>query len=91
MRTLQPLKTGETIRVHKEGERRQAKVIEKSDMPRSYVVKTSEGGVYRRNPRRHLPKDALQDQFSQHTDVWMNTEVEQPIRDEQDGNLGEQQ
>jgi len=84
VRTLQPLKTGETIRVKQEGEWKPAKVIEKADMPRSYVVKTSDGGVYRRN-RRHLHKDTSQDQFSQLTDTGRNIEVTQSTSDQQDG------
>ena len=47
------------------------KVVEIADTPRS-------------NVGRHLPKDTLQDQFSQHTGVGMNTEVEQSVGGEQD-------
>ena len=77
MQSLQPLKTGESVRVKQEGEWRPAKVIEIADTPRSYLVKMSDGGVYRRN-RRHLHKDTSQDQFDQYADVEINTEVNQP-------------
>ena len=75
VQSLRPLKTGESVRVKQQGEWRPAKVIEISDTPRSYLVKTSDGGVYRRN-RRHLHKDTLQDQFDQYAEV--STEVNQP-------------
>ena len=45
--------------------------------PRSYLVKTSDGGVYRRSGR-HLHKDTSQDHFDQYADVEINTEVNQP-------------
>ena len=77
VQSLQPFKTGESVRVKQEGEWRPAKVIEIADTPRSYLVKTSDGGVYRRN-RRHLHKDTSQDQFDQYADVEINTEVNQP-------------
>ena len=75
--SLQPFKTGDSVRVKQEGEWRPAKVIEIADRPRSYLVKTSDGGVYRRN-RRHLHKDTSQDQFYQYTDIEISTEVNQP-------------
>ena len=95
VRTLQPLKTGETVPVKQEGEWRPAQVVEKADKPRIYVVKTSDGGIYRRN-RRDLHKDPSQDQFSQLTDTGMNTKLAQPTSDVQDGlqlsgNLEDQQ
>ena len=95
MRALQPLITSKTVRVRQEGEWRPAKVIAKTDTPRSYVVKTSDGGVYRRN-RRNLHKDTSQDQFSQLTDTGMNTEFAQSTSGVQDslqipGNLEDQQ
>ena len=80
---LQPLKTGETVRVKQEGEWRPAKVIEIADTPRSYLVKTSEGAVYRRN-RRHLHKDASQDQSILYADVETNAEMKQPTSAEQE-------
>ena len=54
---LQPLKTGEAVRVKQECEWRPGKVIEIADTPRSYLAETPEGAVYRRN-RRHLHRDA---------------------------------
>ncbi|CAB4044926.1 sec1 family domain-containing 2 [Paramuricea clavata] len=45
---LQPLKTGEAVRVKQECEWRPGKVIEIADTPRSYLVETPEGAVYRR-------------------------------------------
>ena len=74
VRTLQPFKTGEAVRVKQEGEWRPANVIEIADTPGSYVVETSDGGVYRRN-RRHLHKDTSQDQYNVHTDIETKTEV----------------
>ena len=53
---LQPLKSGEAVRVKQEGEWRSAEGVELADTPRSYVVKTPEGAVYRRN-RRNLLQD----------------------------------
>ena len=92
---LQPLKTGEAVRVKQEGEWRPAKVIEIADTRRSYVVETSDGGVYRCN-RRHLHKDTLQNQYNVHTDIETKTEVIQPTSGEQErlqqsGNLEDQQ
>ena len=63
------------------GEWRPAKVIEIADMPRSYLVKTSDGSVYRHN-QIHLHKDTLQDQFDQYADVEINTDVNQPSREQ---------
>ena len=80
---LQPLKTGETVCVKQEGEWRPAKVIEIADTPRSYLFKTLEGAVYRRN-RRHLHKDASQDQSIVYTDVETNAEMKQPTSAEQE-------
>ena len=95
VQTLQPFKTGEAVRVKQEGEWRPAKVIGIADTPRSYVVETSDGGVYRRN-RRHLHKDTSQDQYNVHTNIETKTEVIQPTSGEQEclqqsGNLEDQQ
>ena len=83
VQTLQSFKTGEAVRVKQEGEWRPAKVIEIADTPRSYVVETSDGGVYRRN-RRHLHKDTSQDLYNVHTDIETKTEVIQPTSGEQE-------
>ena len=42
-------------------------MIEIADTPRSYLVETPEGAVYRRN-RRHLHRDVSHDQSILHTD-----------------------
>ena len=55
---LQPLKTGEAVRVKQECEWRPGKVIEIADTPRSYLVETPERAVYRRN-RRHLHRGMI--------------------------------
>ena len=61
-------------------------MIEIADTPRSYLVKTSEGAVYRRN-RRHLHKDASQDQSMPYTDVERNAETKQPMSAEQEQHI----
>ena len=61
VRYLQPLKAGEAVCVkHAEGEWGPAKVIEIADAPRSYLIKTSEGGIYRRNRRSNYAMLKLQ-------------------------------
>ena len=80
---LQPFKTGETVRVKQEGEWTPAKVIEIADTPRSYLVKSLEIAVYRRN-RRYLHKDESQNQSMPYTDVERNAKTKQPTSTEQE-------
>ena len=80
---LQPLMTGEKVRVKQEGEWRPAKVIEIADTPRSYLVKYSEIAVYRRN-RRHLHQYESQDLSMPYTDVERNAETKQPTSAKQE-------
>lgn len=54
-RLLPDLQTGERVRMQR-GETWQPAVVEKEhELPRSYIVRTPEGGLYRRN-RKHLKK-----------------------------------
>jgi hypothetical protein len=52
-KALKPLKPGQFIHMQRHGEWRPAVVSRETEWPRSYIVQTEDGGVYRRN-RRHL-------------------------------------
>lgn len=54
-RTLSDLQDGENVRIRQGNKWEPATVIKKHNLPRSYIVKTTCGQVYRRN-RRHLLK-----------------------------------
>ena len=53
---LPPFKTGEQKRFHRDEEWEPARIIEVSNTPRSYILETPDGAVYRRN-RVHLHND----------------------------------
>ena len=58
VRQLPPLQPGDAVRLKRDDERRwvaHGTVLARDEAPRSFIVKTSDGGVYRRN-RKHLPK-----------------------------------
>lgn len=55
---LPPLQPGDAVRLKRDDERRwsaNGTVLARADAPRSFIVETSDGGVYRRN-RKHLLK-----------------------------------
>ena len=54
-RTLSHLQDGENVRIRQGSKWEPATVVKKHNSPRSYIVKTTGGQVYRRN-RRHLLK-----------------------------------
>ncbi len=48
-RVLQKLQIGDSVRICKDGIWNPAQVTDLSDQPRSYVVQTPDGQIYRRN------------------------------------------
>ena len=53
---LPPLKTGKQVRFYRDDEWEPVRVVQVSNTPRSYILKTPYGDVYRRN-RVHLHND----------------------------------
>lgn len=66
-RVLQKLQTGDSVRILQDGIWKPAQVTELSDQPRSYVVQTPDGQMYRRN-RKFLMQSKVKNNMTKDRD-----------------------